>query len=254
MKDNKIRKSDEYITYRVVLAFFEAAVFLLLMSKLQTAIDTPTTMDQARLVCLIIAIAAGACAVFGIGGYIRSVKKKTYKAGRVFNGMFLAMAALVVAISALLLYFNHILGMRIIYVFIPASAILFLIYSVYPKPLFITTATHMYVAFALYVLYKLNELEYRVFSAASALAVCAAAVILYFVTAKSKGCISIFGVNMVLFGRNANRGYLLCLYGITAVVIIASYAIGGFVALASMIAAIVFLVCSVVYGTVQMMR
>jgi hypothetical protein len=248
------RRNDEYLTYRIMLAFLEAAVGLLLMSRLYAAIDTPTTYDIARLVCLIIAAAAGASAVIGVASYLAAVRRNTHQAGRVFNGMFLAAAAAVAGISALILYVNYNLGMPVIYVFIPVSAVLFVLYSVYPKTVFVTSATHSFVAMAIYAL-RLDFLpRTRVIILCAGLAVCGLAVILYFATAKNDGCIRIAGVNLSLFGRHANRRYLLILYAVTAVVLVAAYLLGGAFAFYATWLTVAFIVASVIAATVRMMR
>ena len=247
------RKSDDYITYRVVLAFIEAAVFLLLMSKLQAAIVTPTTYKNALAACLIIAAVSCVCAIAGAVSYIISVRKGTYRSERIFNGMFLAAAAAVITISSLILYFDPADGMRVIYVFIPASAILFLVYSVYPKTLFVTSATHIYVAFTFYALRRMTVFNVRLTLLLAALVVCAVALALYFATVKKKGCIQVAGVRFVLFDRTTNRNYLLLLYGVTAAALVAVFFLPAVAAFYAMIATILYMVCAVVHGTVKMM-
>ena len=249
----KERKNDDYITYRVVLAFIEAAVFLLLMSKLQAAIVTPTTYSNALAACLIIAAVSGICAIVGAASYILSVRRGTYRSERIFNGMFLAAAAAVITISSLLLYFDPADGMRVIYVFIPASAILFLVYSVYPKTLFVTSATHIYVAFTFYALRRMTVFNVRLTLLLAALVVCAIALALYFGTLKKKGCVQVAGVRFMLFDRGTSRNYLLLLYGITAAALVAVFFLGGTVAFYAMIATIIYMVCAVVHSTIKMM-
>ncbi len=253
MKEKKLKKSDEYITNRVMIALAAAAAFLLGVSRLFRGLDTPTKRAASLLICKwSVAVCAAVCVV-GLVWYFVSVKKGTHKENSSFNGMFLAIAAFVAMCSLCIMLYDHLRGMTLVYIFVPASAVLLLIYSVYPREVFFPCLTHSYVAFALYAMSRLEAGSLKLVLLLSALAVCALSVLMFVLTAKNHGIIKIGGKSYVMFSRNAGKKAFIGLYGATAVLLIAAFLLPAALSFYAMFIVLAYIVISIIIATIKLM-
>ena len=74
------------------------------------------------------------------------------------SGYVVVWFGLVLALScAMMMFYSYTLAMRLLYVLMPVSAVLYLIYYVYPREFFTVCLTHASLAFLMWALAKTSD-------------------------------------------------------------------------------------------------
>ncbi len=232
---------------------FICAALLLFFAGMHDQLDIPTER-QATLILMQVLVGVGAVGiVFGLVYQARLIKRASF-APSLFGGFFVSLLSGILLVSAALMWYNHLLGMRVLYIFLPACAILYFIYAVYERPFFMLCLTHSACAAVLFLLFRLSARQaptLRLALLIFGLAVCVIAALLLVLTRKQAGYVRLFGVNYCLFGRTRVPA-LLAVYVATAALLLAAYLISTQVALFAMVALLLFLLGLFVYHTVRL--
>ena len=146
--------------------------------------------------------------------------------------------------------------MRIIYIFLPVMAVLFLIYSTYEREFFAMAFIGPTEAVLIYVLSRLSaqyNMGLRVVVFTIGLAICALAIGLYLLSQKKSRSAMIKKLKISMFGRNTTRVISITAYSALSLLLMVAFIFGGVVAGYCMFTAIIALVCGFVYYTIRLM-
>ena len=130
------KKAEEQISNRVLTMFVLGAVVLWALTYIYNMIDVAATHQTGYLITKVLLICSCLGVISGIVWYFISKKNGNARMDKVINGPSLASFFGVLTICSLLLLNNYILGMKLIYVFIPAVVILYLVFNVYQRAFF----------------------------------------------------------------------------------------------------------------------
>ncbi|MBQ9534963.1 MAG: hypothetical protein IJU78_03875 [Clostridia bacterium] len=255
MKEKKANRSEERITNRVLIVFLSAGVMLWGLSYLFKYIDVGATYRAGRRLALILGFAALACAALSLAWYLVERKKRREKE-RTLDGLLLALIFAALSACCFLLWYDNIMGMRMIYVFLPLFAALFLVYWVYEREFFTMALVGSVVAVLLNALAQLTtqyDMTRRIVALALGFCLCAAAELLCLKAKKDKGMLRLGKKKTDLFGKTADKRLQLIVYAVLAVLLVAAFIFGGSVARYCMFAVIAAMICGFVYFTIRLM-
>ena len=135
-KAQKVQKAQDIITNRVLIFFGFTAIFLWAISYLNRAFDYPSSFQAANVAAVIMMVVGAAAVVAGLvwqRARVRSGKAQD----AALSGYVVVWFGLVLALScAMMMFYSYTLAMRLLYVLMPVSAVLYLIYYVYPREFF----------------------------------------------------------------------------------------------------------------------
>lgn len=254
MSEKKLKKTEEYKTNRALVMFGAAALYLWVLSFLHRCLDNPMRHATGVVLTIVLTCLAAVGVVVCLIWHSSAVKKGAYNSKKTFNGLFCAGLLVLLAVCSGLLWYNHILGMRIIYLLIPATAILYLIYSAYQRECFTFCVTQCAVAFVLYVLSGLaGNMLLRVIVLVVGLAISLGVVALYLKGGKKGKQLHGLAGKVELFGKNTDRRHVLATYAIDAVLLLAAFFLGGSIAFYAALAVLLYTLAMLVYYTVKLM-
>ena len=188
----------------------------------------------------------------------RQLAKGTYKGTTLFNGNGLLMLGLLLSLCGYLMVdFGPQQALRALYVIIPVWAILYLIYSVYPREFFtLATAMTLQAAFLWLVAKSAVSNSFSgttgVFLALG-LVVCAALEGLYLVTRSNRGRLKWGKVSITVFNHDTKHALVATVAVVGAVLLLAAFFLGGSVGYYAMYAVAAVLFLMAVYYTARMM-
>lgn len=247
MKDKSLKKQkQDAVSNQVMLVFAAATVLLWGVSVLSKFLDRGNTFGITLMLTKILAIAAALAAAGLLVWYLIAKKNGKIREDAVVHpGIFALFFAALAACCGILVY-NFITGMRLIYIFLPAMAVLFLVFKVYERQFFTFCVTHGIVAYALYRCYCLPfDGHFRLLGVLIAGAVCVFAMALVFLPENRK-------LKVQLLGSESNKAYLIPLYLVTLCVLAAGFLLGGKAALVLLLSTVAYMVGAAVYFTVKL--
>ena len=249
----KASEKDDYITNRVLAVFAAAAVMLFALSYLIRGWDRSASHNTASVLTTVLFILGLLGAAAGIWWYISAVKKGTFKPTSVFNGIFVAGVCIVLALSCLLVMYSYVVAKRILCVFFPAAAILFLIYSVYQRDFFMICLLLFPVTGIFWLFSRTANRGVALLALIVGLVLCAVGLALFLMTAKNKGILKLGKNKFSLFTKDSSKSHFIPLYAITAAILIAAFIFTSPLAKLAIIASIAYLFICVIYYTVKLM-
>ena len=245
MKEKSLKKkqSQDLATKRILAVFLVAALVLWGMSSLYDMMTYGSTFMQGQIVNnTLLAVSALATLVL-IVIYITAKKRGTIREDRVLNSGFWALCALAVCASSFILAMDYSNGMHILYVFLPAAAVLYLVYYVYERQFFsfcVSAAVSIAAAYCCYA-GAWERVPAVVLAAILCLATMAAALM--------KGG----RLQDLVLGKQFDKRYVLGAHGAMILLVAASMLLGGKLALIISLLMGVYLLAAAVYYTIKAM-
>ena len=249
------KKTDELMSNRVLSMFATGAILLWALAYLYKLFDYIPTTQTAYLVSKIIIGVAGAGFVFCLVWLIVSIRKNTFVGTKIVNPATLMGLFGVIAVCCGLLLYNYILGMKLIYVFIPAIVVYYLIYNVYQRSFFGIMVTHGLIAFALYFMSNSPDKKGVLIYGAVCIVICIVAALAGISACRNNGAVKLGKCNVRIFEKASlpAKKYILAIYGASVLAVIAALFIPVYAIIYIFYAFIAFLVCCAVYYTIRLM-
>ncbi len=251
-KKKKIKlEYADIAAYRIVLMFVVAIIGIWMLSEISTVILTPVRTQQGISMLWVYTAFSATLAAFGIYFMVKGTR-----AAAVVNGRFLLYAGAISGASCGLLFWNIILGMRLVYIILPAAALLYLIALVYQRVFTAICVVLGATSFALYLMRQLSspyDVGYYNAVFGMGMAVIVVSAVLYFVAKKNDGRITVGKQLLDLFGRNSASKYMIYLFAACALLLIITFAVGGNITFYAFIASLVGLISAGAYYTVKLM-
>lgn len=260
--ENKTRRTaaqeSDYVTNRVLTVFAGGILLLIFATYLKNGLSYASSFTTA------LGVAQGsiwAGLVLALAGLVftgRQLAKGTYKSTTLFNGNGLLMLGLLLSLCGYLMVdFGPQQALRALYVIIPVWAILYLIYSVYPREFFtIATAMTLQAAFLWLVAKSAVSNSFSsttgVFLALG-LVVCAALEGLYLATRSNQGRLKWGKMSITVFNHDTKHALVATVAVVGAVLLLAAFFLGGSVGYYAMYAVAAVLFLMAVYYTARMM-
>jgi len=255
LEKNDRKKTEEMVSNRVLSMFAAGAILLWALAYLYKMFDYVPTTQTAVTVTKIAVAVAGVGFLASLLWFVIAIKKKTFDTSKIVNpATVMGLFGVIVICCGMLLY-NYILSMKLIYIFIPAVVIYYLIYNVYQRAFFGLTVTHGIIAFALYFMSNSVKSWALYVYAAVCLIVCAAAFLACMSACKNNGTLKLGKCSIRLFDK-INRSVIktaAAIYGVSALAVIAALFIPVYAIIYIFYAVIAFVVCCAVYYTIRLM-
>ena len=135
-KNRKKKQAQDLAARRILAVFLVTALILWGMSYLYNMMTYGSTFMQGQMVNNGVMAVSGLLAAVCLVLYIAAKKRGTVHDDRVVNSGFFALCALLVCASSFILAMDYYHGMHILYIFLPLSAVLYLVYHVYERQFF----------------------------------------------------------------------------------------------------------------------
>jgi len=248
------RRNEDYITNKVLALFAVAAVFLFgftsLINNLKGSNADIFIIINKVLICAF-AVLTAVCFV----QHVKKVKSGGYKEFAVFTWHYFAWVSLAATACLIFINYNYDMASKILYVFIPVGAVLYLIKNSYQAEFSTVCCTHALVAMALWYMYKYPT-GYRYNGIGIVLFVivcllCAAAVIFAVFSGKTGGKLRIKDYELTPF-KGMKRGYIAALYSATLAFVILCSIMGPIWCYYGMFVVCGFILCSAIYYTAKL--
>ena len=239
---------QETVSNQVMLVFAATAILLWGVSLISKYLDRGNTYGVTLTVTRVLAVVS-ALAAFGFAlWYLQRKKNGRIRPEKAMHPGIIALFFAALSVCCGIFLYNPITGMRLIYVFLPALAILFLVFKVYDRQFFMFCVTHGIVTYALYRCYILPlGGHFRLLGVLIAAALCIFVSVLVFVPQKGRNALRI-----VLLGHDVKKTYLLPLYLITLGLLAAGFFLGGKIALALALMTGAYMIGATIYFTVKL--
>lgn len=255
LSQKTVQKND-YITNRVLTFFGATAILLWAISYLNRGFGYHSSYKIAGAVALFLIAVGIAGAVYGAMRYLRQMRDGSIKTATLTGTVITWFSLLLAGGAGMMRFFDYTVAMRLLYIIMPVSAILYLIFCTYPREFFTVATTHACIALLLWFIGQASELPVRptmkLTSLVIGLVLCVVPVAFYQFTHKNSGVLSVGSVRLRLFSPQVNRSYPAAIYGGAAALLVASFVFGNPLAYYAMFAVIGFLFAAVVYYTVRM--
>jgi hypothetical protein len=245
-KNRKKKQEQDLVTKRIMAIFVVTVLLLWGMSSLYNMMTFGSTFLQGQIVNNVVMAASGLGAVIMLVLYFTSKKRGTLNTERVVNTGFLALCLLVVCACSFILAMDYYNGMHILYIFLPVTAVLFLVYHVYERQFFTFCVVEAMAIASAYCCY-VNAWEKT------------PALVLSFVLCLIPMALSVLNgeklqaLSEKVMGKQFDKRYTLLAYGVTMVVLVAAALLRGKVALILCLALGAYMLASAVYYTVKAM-
>ena len=255
LEKKSLKKTDDIVSNRVLSVFATGAILLWALAYLYKMFDYYPTKSTAEVVCRIALLVSALGWLCGIVWCFISVKNKTLKKDKIVNPVSVSCIFAVLAICCGLLLYNYILGMKLIYVIIPAVVICYLIYNVYQRIFFVLTITHGLMSLALYFMSNCISRQSVYVYAAVCIVISLVAFIMISVTSKNNGCLKYGQKNICIFENNHIPSIKTAglIYGISSLFVLLSLIIPIYSIIYIFYAFVAFIVCCAVYYTIRLM-
>ena len=255
-KAQKVQKQQDIITNRVLIFFGFTAVFLWAISYLSRAFDYASSFQAANIAAVVLMVVGAAAVVAGLVWQSARIRSGAAR-DAALSGYVIAWFGLVLTLScAMMMFYSYTLAMRLLYVLMPVSAVLYLIYYVYPREFFTVCLTHSSLAFLMWALAKTARGGDPVICYASfglAVLICAAALALAYKTRGTDGVLTMGSRRIAVFNKTTNIRYITAVYAVTLVLLVAALLLGAPLAFYALYAVLAFIAVSAVYYTVRML-
>lgn len=245
-KNRKKKQAQELASNRILVMFVLVVLLLWIMSYVYRMMTIGSTFLMGKMVNRVLMIvSAAAAAVFG-GIFLNARKKGTFRRNKVFNSAFFAIASLMLAACCLILTVDFYHGLHVIYVFLPAIAVLYLIYYFFERRFFTFCLVEAIAICAAYCCFR-GAWEWKII-----LAVAAACCLLMIVLALLGGE-SAKKLKKALLGKQYQKRNTVLVYAVTLLLLAVIFLLKGKAALAIGILLGVVLLGMAVYHTVRSM-
>ncbi len=245
-KNRKKKQAQDLVTGRIMAIFLVTVLLLWGMSYLYDMMTYGSTFMQGQLVNNSVMAVSGLAAVICLVIYFTAKKRGTLHTERVVNSGFLALCFLVMCACSFILAMDYYNGMHILYIFLPVTAVLFLVYHVYERQFFtfcLVEAMSIAAAYCCYVgAWEMTP-----------------ALVMSFVLCLVPMVLALTGEGKLekltrqVLGRNFDKRYILLVYGITLLALAAAAVLRGKLALVICLALGAYVLASAVYYTVKAM-
>ncbi len=222
-KNNISNRQNDYVTNKLLLVFTIAFAVLLLLMNVGRMMKSTTTFLTAHLMTKIVAVCALALVVVGVVMMIVAAVRKMDVKYVLLSGKNIASAALFIAIcaGALALVFNR-STLTLLYIFIPAVVILYIIYYSYPREFFMVALSAGIGAAGIWLLSSdIANSKSMLILAVSAAAV-AVLLALTIIANLRGGKINLFGKEFSAFGSDARYVLVYLTFVLTIALLIAA--------------------------------
>ena len=245
-KNRKKRQEQDLITKRILAIFLVTVVLLWGMSSLYDMMTYGSTFMQGQMVNNSLMAVSGLAAVISLVVYFTAKKRGTVHTERVVNSGFVALCLLVLCACSFILAMDYYNGMHILYIFLPVTAVLFLVYHVYERQFFtlcVVEAMSITAAYCCYV----NAWEEKPTLVLSVL-FCLVPILLSLLKGEK-----LEALTGKVLGKSFNKRYTLLVYGVTLLALAAAALLRGKLALILCLALGAYVLASAVYYTVKAM-
>jgi hypothetical protein len=245
-KNRKKKQAQDLVTGRIMAIFLVTVVLLWGMSYLYDMMTYGTTFMQGQMVNNGVMAVSGLAALVCLVLYFTAKKRGTLHTERVVNSGLLALCFLVMCACSVILAMDYYNGMHILYVFLPVTALLFLVYHVYERQFFTFCVVEAMAIAAAYCCY-VNAWEKT------------PALVLSFLLCVVPMALSVLRgeklkeLSEKVLGKQYDKRYILLVYGVTILVLAAAALLRGKVALILCLALGAYMLASAVYYTVKAM-
>lgn len=262
-ENTKARRSaatveSDYVTNRVLTVFGGGILLMAFATYLKNGLSYASSFPMS------FQIAQGGIwvgiilAVLGLVLNGMQLTRGTYRAQTLFNGTGLLMlGALLSLVCYLLVGYDPEQALRILYVIIPVCAILYLVYSVYPREFFTLAAMMTSVAVLLWLIAKSigsNSLSgASLWFLALGLVLCVGLEGLFLAVRKKRGKLTMGKLDLQVFGPQTSHALVVTVALCSALLLLAAFFLAGSVGLYAMFALVGSLFVLAVYYTVKMM-
>lgn len=245
-KNRKKNQAQDLATRRIVAVFLVTALILWGMSYLYDMMTYGSTFMQGQLVNNCVMAVSGLAALVSLVLYFTSKKRGTLNTEKVVNSGFLALCFLVVCACSFILAMDYYNGMHILYIFLPVTAVLFLVYHVYERQFFTFCVVEAMAIAAAYCCYVGAWEKTPILVLAFAL--CLVPMVL--------ACFGGDKIKMLsekVLGKQFDKRYTLLVYGVTMLILVAAALVKGKLALILGLILGAYMLASAVYYTVKAM-
>ena len=245
-KNRKKKQAQDLATRRILAIFLVTVLLLWGMSYLYDMMTYGSTFMQGQLINNGVMAVSGLAALISLVIYFTAKKRGTLHTERVVNSGFVALCLLVVCACSFILAMDYYNGMHILYVFLPVTAVLFLVYHVYERQFFTFCGVEAVAIAAAYCCY-VNAWEKT------------PAMVLSFVLCLIPMALAVLGGEKIkllsekVLGKQYDKRYILLVYGATMVALAVAALLGGKLALILCLALGAYVLASAVYYTVKAM-
>ncbi|MBR5542795.1 MAG: hypothetical protein IKU65_01700 [Oscillospiraceae bacterium] len=249
MKDNK---KKDYITNKLLLVFTIAFAMIILLMNVSRMMKSTTTFIAAQNVTLGVAWVAAAAVVLGIVMAIVEKKKNKDVEYKLLCGKNVAIGAVFVALCsfALGLVFSQSMLM-LLYIFIPAVVVLYIIYYSYPREFFMIALSSAISGVGIWLLGStlVNSRDALVIGAVVVAVVLMAAFTIW--AQIGGGTVKLFGREFTPFKKGSRYAVVYLTYVLSLMVVCAAFLIPDFV-LYFVLGIVAYIVLVGVYYTVKL--
>lgn len=249
---------SDYVTNKVLTVFAGGILLMAFSAYLRKGLSYASSFPTAYWVARASEWAGLILAAAGIVIHGRQLARGSYNGKTLFNGVGLLMLGLPLSLCGyLMLDFGPESAMHALYMLIPAAAILYLVYAVYPREFFTLAAAMTADAVLLWLVAKsavsnsFADKTWLFF--ALGLAVCAGLEGLYLGSRKEGGQIKMGKFVLRLFDRQTKHALVAGVAGGSAALLAASFLLGGGLGYYAVYAMAAALFVMAVYYTVRMM-
>lgn len=255
MSKNINKKSEEQISNRVLTMFTLGAVVLWALNYLYKLIDVPNTQQTGYLITRILLVVSCLGVIAGIIWFYLSKKAGNARLDKVVNGSSLAVFFGVLTICAALLLYNYILGMKLIYVFIPAAVIFYLVYNVYQRVFFWLLLTEGLITGIIYFSSNSYSDSFKAICAFFVILISVICILLVAKINKGRGTLFVGKDEITVFEKNTviDIKATSLIYGISSLIALACIFLPMSVIFYAPFIFIGFLVCAAIYFTIRLM-
>lgn len=252
------RAESDYVTNRVLTVFAGSILLMVYSTYLKNGLSYASSFPTAFMAAKIALWLGLGLAAAGVVLDVWQMRRGTYRPETLFNGTGLLMLGLLLAAASYLMVgFDPEVSLRVLYVIIPVCAILYLVYSVYPREFFSLATAMTLVAVMLWLIAKSigsNAMSgATVWFLAVGLLICVGLEGVYLMVRKNRGKLKVGKLEPALFGPDTKHALVVSVAACCAVLLLAAFFLAGSVGYYAMFAVAGALFVMVVYYTVKMM-
>lgn len=245
-KNRKKKQAQDLATRRILAIFLITALILWGMSSLYDIMTYGTTFLLGQRINLGVMAASGAAAAVCLVWFLQARKKGTLHTERTFHSGFFALCAAVVCACTLIFHMDYYHGMHILYIFLPLTAVLFLVYHVYERQFFTFCVVESMAIATAYSFYA--GMWEKTLALCLAVVLCLIPMLLAVVRPGKDSRL----IRTVL-GKSYNTRYTLISYGVTIAALAAVAIVQGKLAMVVGLVLGAYMLISAVYYTIKAM-
>lgn len=255
----KITQSEsDFVTNKVLTVFAGGILLIFIASMISNGLSYVKYMGFTLKFVGVMRIVGPVLAVLGLAFSAWQLTRKKYNSKTLFNGTGFAMFFALFSFCVHLMYsFGSERALRASYVIIPVFALLYLIYSVYPRDLFMCALTFSATAaFSGLIAQSAGSNAmggFVVVFFAAGLLICALTALWFAITRKNGGVLKIGKVGIRFFEKGARGVVIYSVCALCAAALVVAFLATAPMAYYAMFAAIAALFVMAVYYTIKML-